>query len=170
MRGAEMTSIEAKILEQRLEPLEFTNMYCDSHESQKKDFLSTFGGLFFLGILLSLIFLVACVVIMYYKQVSEGFEDQSRFETMQKVGMTRKQISKSINSQMLTVFLIPIVFACIHIGVILPIINKLLMLFGLFNMPHLVLCAAVCAVICGLFYGVIYKVTSNAYLRIVTHG
>ncbi len=159
-----------KILEQRLEPLEFTNMYCDSHESQKKDFLSTFGGLFFLGILLSLIFLVACVVIMYYKQVSEGFEDQSRFETMQKVGMTRKQISKSINSQMLTVFLIPIVFACIHIGVILPIINKLLMLFGLFNMPHLVLCTAVSAVICGLFYGVIYKVTSNAYLRIVTHG
>ncbi|MDD6190591.1 MAG: ABC transporter permease, partial [Firmicutes bacterium] len=94
---------------------------------------------------------------------------QSRFETMQKVGMTRKQISKSINSQMLTVFLIPIVFACIHIGVILPIINKLLMLFGLFNMPHLVLCTAVCAVICGLFYGVIYKITSNAYLRIVTN-
>lgn len=156
-------------LKKELEPLGFQNVYCDSHDEARGDFVSTFGGLFFLGSLLSLIFLVACVVIMYYKQISEGYEDQSRFETMQKVGMTREQIRKSINSQMLTVFLIPIAFACVHIAAILPIINKLLMLFGLFNMPHLVLCAGVCALICGLFYCGIYKLTSNAYLRIVTH-
>lgn len=107
-------------------------------------------------------------MIMYYKQISEGFEDQSRFETMQKVGMTKEEIRKSINSQMLTVFLIPIAFACIHLAVILPVINKLLMLFGLFDMPHLVLCAGACALMCRLFYAVIYKVTSNAYVKIVT--
>ena len=74
-------------------------------------------------------------IIIYYKQISEGFEDQSRFEIMQKVGMTKEDIKKSINSQMLTVFLIPILFACLHLAVVLPIVNKLLMLFGLFNIP-----------------------------------
>ena len=95
--------------------------------------------------MLSIIFLVSCVVIMYYKQVSEGFEDQARFGIMQKVGMTREEIRKSIDSQMLTVFAIPIIFACIHLAVVLPIVNKLLMLFGLFDMPRLMISAGVCA-------------------------
>lgn len=145
----------------------FSNYYCESHEAERGDFVSTFGGLFFLGILLSIIFLVSCVVIIYYKQVSEGFEDQARFEIMQKVGMTKTDIRSSINSQMLTVFLIPIVFACIHLAVVLPVVNKLLMLFGLFNMPRLLCTAGACALLCGVFYAVIYKLTSNAYYRIV---
>ena len=157
-----------KILHEELEPLNFSNMYCESHEAERGDFVSTFGGLFFLGILLSIIFLVSCVIIIYYKQVSEGFEDQARFEIMQKVGMTKEDIRRSISSQMLTVFLIPIVFACIHLAVILPIVNKLLMLFGLFNMPRLLMTAGVCVLLCGLFYAVIYKLTSNAYYRIVS--
>ena len=131
-------------------------------------FVGTFGGLFFLGIMLSIIFLVSCVVIMYYKQVSEGFEDQARFGIMQKVGMTREEIRKSIDSQMLTVFAIPIIFACIHLAVVLPIVNKLLMLFGLFDMPRLMISAGVCVLICGTLYAVIYRLTSNAYYRIVS--
>ena len=118
--------------------------------------------------MLSIIFLVACVVIIYYKQVSEGYEDQARFEIMQKVGMTEDDIRKSINSQMLTVFMIPIVFACVHLIVVLPIVNKLLMLFGLFDSPRLVITSAVCVLVFGLFYTVIYKLTSNAYYRIVS--
>ena len=82
--------------------------------------------------------------------------------------MTPDDIKKSVNSQMLTVFMIPIVFAGLHLLVVLPIVNKLLMLFALFNMPRLLVCAAVCLVICGLFYGIIYKITSNAYYRIVS--
>lgn len=156
------------ILRAELEPLNFTNYYCDSHESQRSDFTSTFGGLFFLGILLSVIFLVSCVLIIYYKQISEGFEDQSRFGIMQKVGMTKEDIKKSINSQMLTVFLIPIVFACAHLAAVLPIINKLLMLFGMFNMPLLITTASICAAVCALLYALIYRVTSNAYYRIVS--
>ena len=117
-----------KLIKEELEPLDFDNCYCESHEAERGDFVSTFGGLFFLGILLSIIFLLSCVIIMYYKQVSEGFEDQSRFDIMQKVGMTKEDIRKSVNSQMLTVFLIPIIFACIHLAVVLPIVNKLLML------------------------------------------
>jgi len=141
--------------------------YCESHEAQRGDFYSTFGGLFFLGILLSVIFLVSCVLIIYYKQISEGFEDQARFGIMQKVGMTKVDILKSINSQILTVFLIPIITACIHLAVVLPVIHKLLMLFGFDNMPLLIASAGICALICGIFYAGIYKVTSNAYYRIV---
>lgn len=146
----------------------FSNYYCESHEAERGDFVSTFGGLFFLGILLSIIFLVSCVVIIYYKQISEGFEDQARFGIMQKVGMNRDDIRKSINSQMLTVFMIPVILACIHLAVVLPIVDKLLMLFGLFNMPLLLACAGVCVLVCGLFYAATYKVTSNAYYKIVS--
>ena len=146
----------------------FSNYYCESHEAERSDFVSTFGGLFFLGIILSIIFLVSCVVIIYYKQISEGFEDQARFGIMQKVGMNDDEIKKSVNSQMLTVFMIPVIFACVHLAVVLPIVNKLLMLFGLFNFGLLLLCAAVCVLVCGLFYAAIYKVTSNAYFRIVS--
>lgn len=151
-----------------LDGLGFSNMYCESHEAERGDFVSTFGGLFFLGILLSIIFLVSCVIIIYYKQVSEGFEDQSRFGIMQKVGMTKEDIRKSIHSQMLTVFLVPILFACVHLVMVLPIVNKLLMLFGLFDFPRLLMTAGACALLCGMFYAVIYKLTSNAYYKIVS--
>ena len=155
-------------LQTELKDLGFSNYYAESHEAERDDFVSTFGGLFFLGILLSIIFLVSCVIIIYYKQISEGYEDQGRFGIMQKVGMTMEDIRNSVNSQMLTVFMIPIVLACIHLAVVLPIVNKLLMLFGLFNAPLLILTSAVCVFIFGLFYAIIYKVTSNAYIRIVS--
>ena len=157
-----------KLIKEELKPLGFDNCYCESHEAERGDFVSTFGGLFFLGILLSIIFLMSCVIIMYYKQISEGFEDQSRFDIMQKVGMTKEDIRNSVNSQMLTVFLIPIIVACIHLAVVLPIVNKLLMLFGLFDIPRLILSSAVCVLICSIVYAVIYRVTSNAYYRIVS--
>ena len=156
-----------KLMHDELTSKRFVN-YCDSRVYQRNDFIKTFGGLFFLGILLSIIFLVSCVLIIYYKQISEGFEDQSRFGIMQKVGMTKENIKKSINSQMLTVFLIPIIFACMHLAAVLPIIHKLLQLFGHNNMPLLLSCAGVCVLICGIFYAVIYKLTSNAYYKIVS--
>ncbi|SCW70503.1 putative ABC transport system permease protein [Ruminococcaceae bacterium YRB3002] len=163
-----LASTLSKKLGEELKGKGFSNYYCESHEAERDDFVSTFGGLFFLGILLSMIFLVSCVVIIYYKQVSEGFEDQARFEIMQKVGMTEEDIRKSINSQMLTVFMIPIAVAGLHLLVVLPLVNKLLMLFALFDFPRLLICAAVCFLLCGLFYGVIYKLTSNAYYKIVS--
>ena len=155
-------------LNMELADKDFTNYYCESHEAERDDFVSTFGGLFFLGILLSIIFLVSCVIIIYYKQISEGFEDQARFGIMKKVGMTMEDIRSSVNSQMLTVFMIPIVLACLHLIVVLPIVNKLLMLFGLFHIELLVLTSVICMVVFGLFYALVYKITSNAYVRIVS--
>ena len=83
---------------------------------------------------------------------------------MQKVGMTKENIKKSINSQMLTVFLIPIIFACVHLAAVLPIIHKLLKLFGHNNMPLLLVSAGICVLVCGIFYAVIYKLTSPLLL------
>ena len=82
--------------------------------------------------------------------------------------LPKEDIRKSVNSQMLTVFLIPIILACIHLAVVLPIVNKLLMLFGLFDIPRLIITSSVCVLICGIVYAVIYRVTSNAYYRIVS--
>ena len=153
---------------EELDDPDYVRYFSFSREAERQDFVSTFGGLFFLGILLSTIFMVSCVLIIYYKQISEGFEDQSRFSIMQKVGMTKENIKKSINSQMLTVFLIPIMFACVHLAVVLPIIHKLLMLFGHNNIPLLLVSAGICVLVCGIFYAFIYKLTSNAYYKIVS--
>lgn len=136
--------------------------------SARDDFYGSFGGLFFLGIMLSIVFILAAVLIIYYKQISEGYEDQSRFEIMQKVGMTKKDIRKSINSQMLTVFFLPLLFAIVHLGFAFPMINKLLLLFGLDNLGLLLLTAAISALVFALFYIIVYRVTSNAYYSIVS--
>lgn len=139
-----------------------------SYAGARDDFYGSFGGLFFLGIMLSIVFIIAAVLIIYYKQISEGYEDQSRFEIMQKVGMTKKDIRKSINSQMLTVFFLPLLFAIVHLGFAFPIINKLLLLFGLDNLGLLLLTAAISALVFALFYIIVYRVTSNAYYSIVS--
>ena len=125
-----------------------------------------YGGLLFLGIMLSIVFLFATILIVYYKQISEGFEDQSRFEIMQKVGMTKKDIRKSINSQMLTVFFLPLVGAGLHLAFAFPMIQKLLMIFGLFNMPLLVGTSVASFLAFAVFYVVVYKITTNTYYGI----
>ena len=139
-----------------------------SYAGARDDFYGSFGGLFFLGIMLSIVFILAAVLIIYYKQISEGYEDQSRFEIMQKVGMTKTDIRKSINSQMLTVFFLPLLFAIVHLGFAFPMINKLLLLFGLDNLGLLLLTAAISALVFALFYIIVYRVTSNAYYSIVS--
>lgn len=139
-----------------------------SYADARDDFYSTFGGMFFLGIMLSIVFILAAVLIVYYKQISEGYEDQSRFEIMQKVGMTKHDIRRSINSQVLTVFFLPLIFAIMHLCFAFPIVYRLLMLFGLDNLGLLVITAGVSALIFALFYIIVYRLTSNAYYSIVS--
>ena len=97
--------------------------------SARAEFYALYGGMFILGILLGLVFIVGMVLIMYYKQVTEGYEDQKRFDIMQKVGMTKREIRKSINSQVLTVFFLPLLAAGIHTAFAFPMIQKILLLF-----------------------------------------
>lgn len=134
------------------------------------DFYGTFGGIFFLGIILSVVFLIAAVLIIYYKQITEGYEDESRFAIIQKVGMTKKDIRKSVNSQMLTVFFMPLVMAVMHLAFAFPIVKKLLALFNLRNVPLMIAVLAVTILVFGVFYAVVYKITSNVYFSIVSEN
>ena len=144
------------------------NFIVESREANRTNFYSLFGGLFYLGILLSLVFIIAAVLIIYYKQISEGYEDQARFDIMQKVGMTKKDIRKSINSQLLMVFFLPLLGAGMHLAFAFPIIEKLLQLFNLFNRNLFIMTTAGSFVIFAIFYAIVYKLTSNAYYNIVS--
>lgn len=140
----------------------------ESREYERNDFYSLYGGLFYLGIALSIVFLFATVLIIYYKQVSEGYEDQARFEIMQKVGMTKRDIRKSINSQLLTVFFLPLAGAGMHLAFAFPIIEKLLLLFNLNNHTLFVCTTLGSFLIFAVLYGLVYRLTSNAYYQIVS--
>ena len=147
----------------------FYSISIQSREAIREAFYDLYGSLFFLGIMLSIVFLLAAVLIIYYKQISEGYEDHGRFEIMQKVGMTKKDIRRSINSQMLTVFFMPLIFAGLHIAFAFPFLSRILVLFAMDNILLTALVNLMCFAVFGLFYGVVYKITSNAYYSIVSN-
>ncbi|HBL40048.1 MAG TPA: hypothetical protein DDY98_00135 [Ruminococcaceae bacterium] len=132
------------------------------------DFFGTYGGFFFLGIMLSILFMVATVLIIYYKQISEGYEDQPRFGIMQKVGMNQKDIRRSIRSQMFTVFYLPILFSTLHLAFAFPIIRKLLMLFNVNNLSLFLGTTGISICLFAALYTAIYAITSNLYYDIVS--
>ena len=149
------------------EGLVYASYTVESIASNRGDFVGTYGSLFFLAILLSIVFLAAAVLILYYKQISEGYEDQARFEIMQRVGMTKTDIRKSINSQLLLVFFLPLLFAGLHLGFAFPFVHKLLMLFNLTNLKLLIGTTVITFAIYAVFYTLVYRITSNSYYSIV---
>ncbi|MGN1466789.1 MAG: FtsX-like permease family protein [Ruminococcus sp.] len=161
-------SIHEMIARSSREDNTIRDFYVESREEQRFGFYELYGSLFFLGIMLSIVFLLAAVLIIYYKQISEGYEDQNRFEIMQKVGMTKKDIRKSINSQMLTVFFLPLVMAGIHLAFAFPFISKILLMFAFDDMLLNVMVTLICFAIFGLFYAIVYKITSGSYYAIVS--
>ena len=131
------------------------------------DFYGTYGSLFFIGIVLSVMFVCAAVLIIYYKQLCEGYEDQPRFAIMQKVGMTAADIRRSVNSQLLTVFFLPLAGAALHMAFAFPMIRRMLLLFELHNTGLFVATVLVSFAVLAAVYTLVYKATSNAYYRIV---
>ena len=150
------------------ESLGYSTCRYSGQEYERRDFYGLFGALFYIGIILSIVFILAAVLIIYYKQISEGYEDQSRFEIMQKVGMTKREIRTSINSQLLTVFFLPLAFAAMHLAFAFPIIRKLLLAFNLNNVPLFAATTGLSFVIFDLFYMIVYRITSHAYFNIVS--
>lgn len=134
----------------------------------RSEYFALHGTFFFLGVLLSIVFLVAAALIIYYKQLSEGYEDQSRFAIMQKVGMTKKEIRSTVNSQVVTVFFAPLVMACLHLLFAFPMISKMLVVFGIDNNSLLLMTNLGCVLIFALFYVLIYRLTARAYYAIVS--
>ena len=134
---------------------------------QWSDYISIYGGLFFVGIILGLLFLMATVLIIYYKQVSEGFDDASRFEIMKKVGLSDNEVRGTVRSQVLTVFFLPLCAAFLHVAFAFPMILRMLRIFSLDNTLLFVGTTAATCLAFALVYTVIYGVTARSYYRIV---
>jgi len=147
--------------------LEYESLSSGCMADSKEDFLSIYGGLFFLGIFLGLLFTMAMVLIIYYKQISEGYDDKKRFEIMQKVGMSKWEVKKSIQSQVKTVFFLPLVTAVIHLAFAFKMIRKLLSVLNLTNVGLFITCTLVTTAIFVVLYAVVYLLTAKIYYRIV---
>ena len=143
--------------------------YTESKAASRAEYVALFGGLFFLGILLGAVFLFGTVLIMYYKQISEGYEDQDRFDILMKVGMSRKEVKQSINSQVLTVFFLPLIAAGVHLAFAYPLISRILNLISAGTDEKLFLfVTACCYLVFAIFYVILYWVTSKSYYGIVS--
>ena len=146
----------------------YSYLMTNSRGEASEDFYGSYDALFFIGIMLTLVFMLAAVLILYYKQISEGYEDQKRFEIMQKVGMTKKEIRRSINSQLLTVFFLPLLLAGVHLAFAFPMIRRLFELFSLYNVGLFVTTTLVSFGAFALLYTIVYRLTAKAYYNIVS--
>ena len=134
----------------------------------RSSFYGTNGGLLFLGIFLGFLFLMATILIIYYKQISEGYEDRERYQIMQKVGMSRMEVKKTIRSQVLTVFYLPLIMAGIHILAAFHMIRQILLLMGLLNVQLFVLCTIGSIILFALLYCIVYGRTAKTYYKIIS--
>lgn len=125
------------------------------------------GSLLFIGIFLGSLFLMGTAMIIYYKQISEGYEDQKRFEIMQKVGLSRREVRSSVRRQILMVFFLPLLMAMLHITMAFPMIRRLLLLFGMTNTKLFIGCTAGTVLLFAVVYGLIYLMTARSYYHIV---
>jgi len=137
-------------------------------ENVRASFLLMYGGLFFIGLFLGLLFIMATVLIIYYKQIVEGYDDKERFEIMQKVGMSHSEIKKSIHSQVLMVFFLPLITAVIHLAFAFKVITKLLLLLNLANVQLFALCAVITIFVFAVLYSIVYALTARMYYKIVS--
>ena len=152
---------------------EGTNKYIyqgkiDCREDSRNNLIALNGGLLFIGVFLGVLFMIATILIMYYKQISEGYDDKERFAIMQKVGISHKEIKKSIHSQVLTVFFLPLIVAGIHIALAFPFITKILAILNLTNIKLFAIATCGSFLIFAIFYGIVYRITARSYYKIVS--
>jgi putative ABC transport system permease protein len=155
------------VIQSELKELSIDGMV-EGSEKSKESFYSLYGGLFFLGIFLGALFIMATVLIIYYKQISEGFDDKHRFEIMQKVGLSKAEVKKAIHSQVLIVFFLPLVTAVIHIAFAFTVISKLLALLNLTNVTLFALTTGGTILVFAIFYAIVYSLTAREYYKIVS--
>jgi len=143
------------------------HVFVEGREASKNEFISLYGVLFFLGLFLGALFILGTVLIIYYKQISEGYDDKERFAIMSKVGLSRGEIKKTIRFQVLSVFFLPLIMAVIHIAAAFPVICKLLTIFNMTNVPLYAICTALTILVFAVCYAMIYSLTARTYYRIV---
>ena len=142
-------------------------VFVEGREASKNEFISLYDVLFFLGLFLGALFILGTVLIIYYKQISEGYDDKERFAIMSKVGLSRGEIKKTIRFQVLSVFFLPLIMAVIHIAAAFPVICKLLTIFNMTNVPLYAICTALTILVFAVCYAMIYSLTARTYYRIV---
>lgn len=130
-------------------------------------FRDTYSSMFFLGIFLSILFIMATILIIYYKQISESYDDKERYEIMQNVGMSHTEVKKTIRSQVLTVFFLPLIMTGVHVAFAFPIMSRVLSLLGLMNVTLYIICTVICFLVFALMYGIIFAITSRLYYKTV---
>lgn len=149
------------------ENIAFTSGMINSRAEQREEYMELNGGFLFLGLFLGMMFLMITVLIIYYKQISEGYEDRERFAIMTKVGMGRDVVKAAINTQVRTVFFMPILVAVLHLAMAYPMLKTIMYLFGLMNTTLFVGCLVVTAAVFAVIYFIVFRVTSRRYYRIV---
>ena len=147
--------------------IEYEYLYFEDSATSREEFMSLYGGLFFLGMFLGVLFLLGTALIIYYKQVSEGYEDAKRFSIMQKVGMSHQEVKRSIHSQILMVFFLPLLTAVIHLAFAFPMLQKILLIMGLADFQLILFSTLGCVAVFALAYLAIYAITARTYYNIV---
>ncbi|MCU6748617.1 ABC transporter permease [Faecalicatena acetigenes] len=156
-----------KNMEDRLSEEIGESAAAEIRQEHKEDFLQIDGGFLFLGIFVGALFLMATVLIIYYKQISEGYSDRERYQIMQKVGMDKREVVRSIKSQVMTVFFLPLAGAVLHLAVAFKLMAKLLEIMYLTNVPLFAACTGVTILVFVVFYAIVFAVTSREYYKIV---
>lgn len=157
--------IETAVKGQEFEGLSFS--YLESRQVGRQDMLAMNSSFFFLGIVLGAVFLMATVLIIYYKQISEGYEDKKRYEIMEKVGMSQKEVRKSIQSQTVKVFFLPLGMAVLHISAAFPLMRQVLQMMSLDNWRLFLACTGGTVLIFAIIYFAVYGLTARTYYKIV---
>lgn len=147
----------------------FTSFILNSKIEAKEGYMELNGGFLFLGLFLGTMFLMITVMIIYYKQISEGYEDRERFSIMTKVGMSRDEVKATIRSQVRTVFFLPITVAVIHLTMAFPMLDLMLMMFGVGNTKLFIWCLVGTAIVFLSLYFAVFRITSQSYYKIVYH-
>ena len=169
LKGEKAAKIDAlEAMKTRLETSgEVQSCYVEYREAYAQEFYGIYGGFFFLGIFVGFLFLMATVLTIYYKQISEGYDDKERYQIMQKVGMSRKEVKSSIRSQILTVFFVPLFMAVLHVAVAFKPITKLLLVFNLSDTHLSMMCTIGVSAVFAVLYVIVFAITSREYYKIV---
>lgn len=146
---------------------EISSYWVESRQEKEQNFYLLYGGLFFLGIFLGTMFLIVTVMIIFYKQITEGYDDRERYQILEKVGMSSREVKDTIKSQIRIVFVLPIFAAAVHVTAAFPMVNRILKMLNLNNEKLFAGCLAATIIVFAVIYYLVFKVTSRAYYKIV---
>lgn len=146
---------------------EISSYWVESRQEKEQNFYLLYGGLFFLGIFLGTMFLIVTVMIIFYKQITEGYDDRERYQILEKVGMSSREVKDTIKSQIRIVFVLPIFAAAVHVTAAFPMVNRILKMLNLNNEKLFAGCLAATIIAFAVIYYLVFKVTSRAYYKIV---